>query len=85
MLCEDHERNPSDEGPRVILRDIMGCATSSPTTDVTGDNVQKVNGAKHASAVGGGSRDRREANGGEATRRGSRNKGGIIHRLDGFY
>ena len=58
----------------IIIVVIMGCTTSSPSAeDVAGDG-QKVNGAKHASTVGGGSRgDRREANG--EARRNSRNKG----------
>ena len=58
----------------------MGCTTSSPSAEVTGEGGgQKVNGAKHASTVGGGSRERREANGGGKgngeSRRNSRIKG----------
>ena len=43
---------------------VMGCTASSATAEVDGSGGgQKVNGAKHAATVGGGSRERREANG----------------------
>ena len=53
----------------------MGCTASSPTAEVDGSGGQKINGAKHAATVGGGSRERREANG-ETQRR---TKAGSIH------
>ena len=53
----------------------MGCTASSPAAEVDGGGEQRVNGAKHASTVGGGSRERREANG-ETHRR---TKAGEVH------